>query len=256
MKTAIIIIPTIGQNIDSSMYLSSCANRVRLQGYTVLHSTSWSDYHATDMKRLAEKLDFNIDAFFMFVDCGISIFMIDIINRFYINDENGPRFLKEIKIEASLNVKQVNLNGILFDISQKSRIPIETLKAKTRKREVVEARQIYFKRAKELTTSSLASIGELVGRDHATVLHGIKTVGNVKELGQLYKHYFNGGPSPYLLRLKASKPDPEQKEPGETPVIKAEQVNIIVDPPTKRISTLSNIQTHSSIYHGYFEHAL
>lgn len=53
------------------------------------------------------------------------------------------------------------------------------LNTKSRKRELVYARAIYFKLARHFTLQSYDSIGKLVGRDHATVLHGIKILDNV-----------------------------------------------------------------------------
>ncbi len=51
-------------------------------------------------------------------------------------------------------------------------MPVETIQAKTRKREIVQARQITMFFSKNLTKHSLASIGAQVGnKDHATVLH-------------------------------------------------------------------------------------
>ena len=44
----------------------------------------------------------------------------------------------------------------------------------TRKREVVEARGMYYKVLKEFTNMSLAAIAKTVGKNHATVLHGLK----------------------------------------------------------------------------------
>lgn len=43
----------------------------------------------------------------------------------------------------------------------------------TRKREFVYGRAIYFKLCREFSHSTLSSIGESVGRDHASVLHGL-----------------------------------------------------------------------------------
>jgi len=42
---------------------------------------------------------------------------------------------------------------------------------KTRKREYVEARAIYFYLTRQYTRMSLSSIGKTMGRDHSTVLH-------------------------------------------------------------------------------------
>lgn len=53
------------------------------------------------------------------------------------------------------------------------------LSSKSRRRENVYARSLYFKICKKVTNCSLASIGRTVNRDHATVLHGIKVFDNV-----------------------------------------------------------------------------
>jgi len=49
-----------------------------------------------------------------------------------------------------------------------------SLKKKTRARDMCYARAVYYKLAKRYTVQSLTSIGKLVNRDHATVLHGLK----------------------------------------------------------------------------------
>ena len=43
----------------------------------------------------------------------------------------------------------------------------------TRKREYVYARAIFFKLCKEFSHQTLSKIGEFVGRDHASVIHGL-----------------------------------------------------------------------------------
>lgn len=59
-------------------------------------------------------------------------------------------------------------------------IPIDELNKKTRKREVVESRQVAMYLAKLNTKESLAVIGRTIGnKDHATVLHACKTVNNL-----------------------------------------------------------------------------
>jgi chromosomal replication initiator protein len=56
-------------------------------------------------------------------------------------------------------------------------IPEDLLRAKTRKQEVVNARQIAMYLAKELTNSSLKTIGlHFGGRDHSTVIHAYQSV--------------------------------------------------------------------------------
>jgi chromosomal replication initiator protein len=69
-------------------------------------------------------------------------------------------------------------------------LPIEMLKSKTRKREVVQARQISMYFSKKMTKSSLANIGaHCGGKDHATVLHACRTVVNLSETDKQFRHY-------------------------------------------------------------------
>lgn len=52
---------------------------------------------------------------------------------------------------------------------------------KTRKRGVVQMRQLVFFFAKKYTCMSLSEIGLYFNQDHATVLHGIKTINDLIE---------------------------------------------------------------------------
>ncbi|HKM93889.1 MAG TPA: chromosomal replication initiator protein DnaA [Prolixibacteraceae bacterium] len=64
----------------------------------------------------------------------------------------------------------------------------DSLQSKTRKREIVQARQIAMFFSKSLTKSSLASIGAQIGqKDHATVLHACKTVNNLIDTDKQFK---------------------------------------------------------------------
>jgi chromosomal replication initiator protein len=112
--------------------------------------------------------------------------------------------------QSSLNQKEINLDlakqmidkfvkntyrEVSIDYIQKVvcdyfDLPIELLKSKTRKREVVQARQIAMYFAKQLTRSSLANIGSYCGgKDHATVLHACRTVNNLMETDKEFKSY-------------------------------------------------------------------
>jgi len=67
-------------------------------------------------------------------------------------------------------------------------MPVDSLQSKTRKREVVQARQIAMFFSKSLTKSSLTSIGTQIGhKDHATVLHACKTVNNLIDTDKQFK---------------------------------------------------------------------
>jgi chromosomal replication initiator protein len=67
---------------------------------------------------------------------------------------------------------------------------VDVLQSKTRKREIVQARQIAMFFSKNLTSSSLSTIGSVIGgKDHATVLHAYKTVNNLAETNKEFKSY-------------------------------------------------------------------
>lgn len=66
-------------------------------------------------------------------------------------------------------------------------IPEDLVRGKTRKQEIVNARQIAMYLAKELTNSSLKTIGlHFGGRDHSTVIHAYQSVEDQMRLDQKY----------------------------------------------------------------------
>ncbi len=88
--------------------------------------------------------------------------------------------------------REVSIDYIQKVVCDYFNLPIELLKSKTRKREVVQARQIAMYFAKQMTKASLASIGaHCGGKDHATVLHACKTVNNLMETDKRFKGYID-----------------------------------------------------------------
>ncbi len=93
------------------------------------------------------------------------------------------KFVKNVKREISIDYIQ----KVVSDYFQ---MDTETLRSKTRKRNIVQARQLAMFFAKKYTKSSLASIGSQIGdRDHATVLHACKTIDNLIETDKEFKKY-------------------------------------------------------------------
>jgi chromosomal replication initiator protein len=94
------------------------------------------------------------------------------------------------------NNKEITIDAIQKMVCDYYNITYDKLQAKTRKREIVQARQISMFLAKKFTKNSLKTIGEhFGGRDHTTVIHSCQTVndlmdtdatirGQVKELQQ------------------------------------------------------------------------
>ncbi|MVX35125.1 MULTISPECIES: chromosomal replication initiator protein DnaA [Myroides] len=93
------------------------------------------------------------------------------------------KFVKNVKREISIDFIQTVVSSY-FEIDT------ETLRSKTRKRNIAQARQLAMYFAKKYTKASLASIGSQIGgRDHATVLHACKTIDNLIETDKEFKKY-------------------------------------------------------------------
>ena len=106
---------------------------------------------------------------------------------------------KEITLELAKNVvdkfvkntkREVSIDYIQKIVSEYFQMDVSTLQSKTRKRHIVQARQLAMFFAKKFTKASLASIGSQIGhRDHATVLHACKTVDNLSFTDKQFRKY-------------------------------------------------------------------
>ncbi|MFN6944074.1 MAG: chromosomal replication initiator protein DnaA, partial [Cytophagaceae bacterium] len=77
---------------------------------------------------------------------------------------------------------EVSIDFIQKFVSEYFNVPVESLKAKTRKREIVIARQVSMYFAKNYTNMSLKSIGYHFGnRDHSTVIHALTAVNDMMD---------------------------------------------------------------------------
>jgi chromosomal replication initiator protein len=84
--------------------------------------------------------------------------------------------------------REVSIDYIQKVVCNYFEIPTDSIQSKTRKREIVQARQVAMYFSKNLTKASLATIGaQIGGKDHATVLHACKTVNNLLETDKLFK---------------------------------------------------------------------
>lgn len=106
---------------------------------------------------------------------------------------------KEITLELAKSVvekfvkntkREVSIDYIQKVVSDYFQMDVDTLRSKTRKRHIVQARQLAMFFAKKFTKASLASIGSQIGkRDHATVLHACKTVDNLFATDKQFRKY-------------------------------------------------------------------
>lgn len=97
--------------------------------------------------------------------------------------------------------KEISIDQIQKIICDYFKISAEQIQSKTRKRDIVQARQLAMYFAKEYTGASLSNIGSKIGqRDHATVLHACKTIKNLSETDKMFRYYISD------LRKKITTP--------------------------------------------------
>jgi len=86
--------------------------------------------------------------------------------------------------------REISIDFIQKVVCDYFSIALETINSKTRKREIVQARQLAMYFSKKHTKNSLATIGLHCGnKDHATVLHACRTVHNLTETDKQFRVY-------------------------------------------------------------------
>jgi chromosomal replication initiator protein len=115
----------------------------------------------------------------------ISLIAQSSLNRKEIDLELAKQALKHIIEDVET---EVNLDFIQKTVAEYFQVSLDSLKAKTRKKEIVTARQVAMYFAKEFTSHSLKSIGyHFGGRDHSTVIHSVQTVSDLIDTDKKFK---------------------------------------------------------------------
>ncbi|MBP5716273.1 MAG: chromosomal replication initiator protein DnaA, partial [Bacteroidales bacterium] len=96
-----------------------------------------------------------------------------------VDQELAARVMRMIvKIEQ----KVITCEAILQQVIGAYGVDMKSINSKSRKREIVWARQAAMSLCKKYTTQSVSRIGQVIGnRDHATVLHALKNVDDLLE---------------------------------------------------------------------------
>lgn len=91
------------------------------------------------------------------------------------------------KVVKSEN-KSISVENIISAVCKHFSLDRNVIHTKSRKREVVQARQVAMYLAKAYTDLSTTKIGSLIGgKDHATVLHACKTIKELKEVDKNFR---------------------------------------------------------------------
>ena len=104
---------------------------------------------------------------------------------------------KEVDMELAKRVvsnaikvqeRQISVELIEEEVCKYFDLDLEIIQSKSKKQEISQARQIAMYLSRKYTDKSYSNIGELIGkRDHATVLHACKTVGNWIETDKKFR---------------------------------------------------------------------
>ncbi|TAD81229.1 MAG: chromosomal replication initiator protein DnaA [Bacteroidetes bacterium] len=95
---------------------------------------------------------------------------------------------KVLRNHIKTSSKEITIENIQKMVCEYFGVPFDKLQQKTRKREIVQARQITMYLAKAFTKNSLKTIGDhFGGRDHTTVIHSCQTVKDQMDCDSLFK---------------------------------------------------------------------
>jgi len=107
------------------------------------------------------------------------------LNRKDIDLELAKKMIKNFVKNAS---REISIEYIQKLVSDYYSLTVDQLKSKTRKREIVQARQISMYFAKQLTKAPLKKIGmHFGGRDHSTVIHACQTVNDLIDTDKKFR---------------------------------------------------------------------
>jgi chromosomal replication initiator protein len=115
----------------------------------------------------------------------ISLLAQSSLNKREIDMELTKKVLRNFVKSSS---REITIDTIQKMVCDYFDVPYDKLLQKTRKREVVQARQITMFLSKAFTKNSLKTIGEhFGGRDHTTVIHSCQTVKDLMDTDSLFK---------------------------------------------------------------------
>ena len=111
--------------------------------------------------------------------CLIKLLANSSLNSKDINLDLAKRTVKEIATDRKINI---SIDNITKTVCSALSVDENKLRDKTRKKEIVLARQLAMFFSKELTKSSLKTIGlHFGGRDHSTVIHSCNSIEQMQQ---------------------------------------------------------------------------
>lgn len=218
MKTALIIIPATGESVNRQAYVSACIDYVEKEGYSVDCPALLEGYTSISATEYLDKRIAWADSIFFFTDFGIDGVMLDVAERLVKAGRESAITYKKLQQDKADKIFTEPLQ-ILRDVSRRTGISVDQLISKTRKREVVDARFVYFLRCRNITKASFSSIGLPVGKDHASVLHGVREAGRTPQVIELYNKCYGETASKKKTVEQLTKDCRSIRQPGEGSIL-------------------------------------
>lgn len=238
-KPALLLVPTIGKDYRRDEYLYLCIEKVMEEGFMPLLPALY-EKTSVIQDEFIETLIPHVSAVFFFTNFGIDKTMFNAMELAWEKIEVHYRRITQKEVDAL----QFTTHQVLLDVCKKTGFKPEDLYLRSRVRELVEARFIYFRRAREVTTASLEEIGDVLGLDHATVLYGIRKAREERELRTRYERYYY------------EKKEDEKTLPIEAPVLPNNPNDSREHRfPSGKANSLALIgREYNNAFHGYKPH--
>jgi chromosomal replication initiator protein len=148
----------------------------KAESFGMLVSTEVLDYIASSITSNIRELE----------GCLIKLLANASLNSKEITFELVKQTVKEIATDRKIN--NINIESITKTVCDHLNITENKVRDKTRKKEIVQARQLAMFLSKEMTNASLKTIGlHFGGRDHSTVVHACSSIENARENDQQIK---------------------------------------------------------------------
>jgi hypothetical protein len=183
-KLALVLIPDTPANVNRREYIKDCMAGVTMQGFMPLLYELYKEYsHApyTDFIKTALTL---VDTALIYQDFNQGEAL-----QTFVRSQGFTGEIIETRLETYKEYIRT-LEDILKEVAIKRNIQVRDLKGPSKRRELVDTRYIFFRRAKKCTEATLGMIGQTVDRDHSTVLHGLREMEQVRELQILYRTHY------------------------------------------------------------------
>ncbi|MGD8307100.1 MAG: chromosomal replication initiator protein DnaA [Ignavibacteria bacterium] len=150
--------------------------RKKAETFGMTVSTEILDYIASSITSNIRELE----------GCLIKLLASSSLNSKEINIDLVKKTVKEIATDRK--IANINIESITKAVCNHLNIAENKIRDKTRKKEIVYARQLAMYLSKEMTNASLKTIGlHFGGRDHSTVVHACTSIENAKQKDRLLR---------------------------------------------------------------------